>query len=80
MTVSARCFPPSWTVEDIGATFAVKDNAGQKLAYVYYEEEPGRRAARQHSLVSANASDTDPASLLAVFVADDGAQLTQPAH
>jgi quercetin dioxygenase-like cupin family protein len=31
-------------------------------------------------LVSANASDTDPASLLAVFVADDHAQLTQPAH
>jgi quercetin dioxygenase-like cupin family protein len=31
-------------------------------------------------LVSANASDTDPASLLAVFVADDHAELTQPAH
>jgi quercetin dioxygenase-like cupin family protein len=31
-------------------------------------------------LVSANASDTDPASLLAIFVADDHAQLTQPAH
>jgi quercetin dioxygenase-like cupin family protein len=31
-------------------------------------------------LVSANASDTAPASLLAVFVADDHAQLTQPAH
>lgn len=31
-------------------------------------------------LVSANASDTKPASLLAVFVADDHAQLTQPAH
>jgi quercetin dioxygenase-like cupin family protein len=31
-------------------------------------------------LVSANASDTEPASLLAVFVADDHAQLTQPAH
>jgi hypothetical protein len=22
----------------------VKDSAGQKLAYVYYEEEPGRRS------------------------------------
>ena len=31
-------------------------------------------------LVSANASDTNPASLLAVFVADDHAQLTQAAH
>ena len=31
-------------------------------------------------LVSANASDTDPASLLAVFVAEDHAQLTQAAH
>jgi quercetin dioxygenase-like cupin family protein len=31
-------------------------------------------------LVSANASDTEPASLLAVFVADDHALLTQPAH
>ena len=31
-------------------------------------------------LVSANASDTEPASLLAVFVADDHAQLTRPVH
>ena len=31
-------------------------------------------------LISANASDTEPASLLAIFVADDHAQLTQPAH
>lgn len=31
-------------------------------------------------LVSANASDTEPASLLAIFVADDHAQLSQPAH
>jgi quercetin dioxygenase-like cupin family protein len=31
-------------------------------------------------LVGANASDTEPASLLAVFVADDHAQLTQPSH
>ena len=31
-------------------------------------------------LVSANGSDTEPASLLAVFVADDHARLTRPAH
>jgi len=29
--------------------------------------------------VSENASDTEPASLLAIFVADDGAQLTRGA-
>jgi quercetin dioxygenase-like cupin family protein len=29
-------------------------------------------------LISENASSTEPASLLAIFVADDGAQLTKP--
>jgi quercetin dioxygenase-like cupin family protein len=29
--------------------------------------------------ISENASDTEPASLLAIFVADDGAQLSRPA-
>ena len=40
-------FPPSWSVEDTGtgSAFVVKDSSGQKLAYVYYEEEPGRRSA-----------------------------------
>jgi hypothetical protein len=41
----ARRFPPPWSVEDIDAAFVVKDSAGQKLAYVYYENEPGRRSA-----------------------------------
>ncbi len=43
--MAPRRFPPPWTVEDIDAAFVVKDSAGQKLAYVYYEEEPGRRSA-----------------------------------
>jgi hypothetical protein len=38
-------FPPPWTIEDNGACFIVKDRAGTALAYVYYEEEPGRRTA-----------------------------------
>ena len=47
MTVtSARRCPPRWTVdEETDACFIVKDRAGMSLAYVYFEEEPGRRAA-----------------------------------
>ena len=38
--------PPPWSVEDTGtgSAFVVKDSSGQQLAYVYYEEEPGRRS------------------------------------
>jgi hypothetical protein len=38
-----RRFPPPWSVEVQPAYFVVIDSAGQKLAYVYFEEEPGRR-------------------------------------
>ena len=40
-----RRFPPPWTIEELDVCFVVIDSAGQKLAYVYFEEEPGRRAA-----------------------------------
>jgi hypothetical protein len=40
-----RRFPPPWSVEETEACFIVKDSAGQKLAYVYFENEPGRRSA-----------------------------------
>jgi hypothetical protein len=41
-----RRFPPPWSIEELNdACFIVKDSAGQKLAYVYFEEEPGRRTA-----------------------------------
>jgi len=41
----ARRFPPPWTVEERAAAFAVCDANGQALAYVYFEDEPGRRSA-----------------------------------
>ena len=40
-----RHFPPPWTVEDTDACYVVRDHNGQALAYVYFEEEPGRRSA-----------------------------------
>ena len=43
--MDARRFPPPWTAEETEACFIVRDANGQALAYVYFEEEPGRRAA-----------------------------------
>jgi hypothetical protein len=43
--VTARRFPPPWTAEETDACFIVRDANGQALSYVYFEEEPGRRAA-----------------------------------
>jgi hypothetical protein len=39
--VNAPLLPP-WTAEETLACFVVKDQHGQKLAYVYFEDEPGR--------------------------------------
>jgi hypothetical protein len=41
----ARRFPPPWTVEKRDACFVVRDSNGQQVAYVYFEDEPGRRSA-----------------------------------
>jgi hypothetical protein len=40
-----RRFPPPRTVEETDACFIVKDHNGHSLPYVYFEEEPARRAA-----------------------------------
>jgi hypothetical protein len=64
-----RSFPPPWSVEDIGAAFVVKDSSGQKLAYVYYEEEPGRRS-------SAKLLTKDEVRRIAVNVANSLARIS----
>jgi hypothetical protein len=40
-----RRFPAPWSVEETSACFIVRDRGGQQLAYVYFEDEPGRRSA-----------------------------------
>ena len=44
---SPRNFPPPWTVEETSACFIVRDHNKQQLAYVYFEDEPGRRLAKR---------------------------------
>ena len=40
-----RDTPVRITVEEQAACFVVRDHNGQQLAYVYFEDEPGRRSA-----------------------------------
>ena len=45
MNVSARRrFPPPWSIE-VPAAFIVRDGDKQALAYVYFENESGRRSS-----------------------------------
>jgi hypothetical protein len=44
--MTARSFPPPWSVEQHAACFVVRDYNGQQLAYVYFE------ANRADALVS----------------------------
>jgi len=40
-----RRFPPPWSVDPLPACYIVKDGADQALAYVYFEDDAGRRTA-----------------------------------
>ena len=44
MTTTRR-FPAPCSVDEQPACYIVRDHDGQALAYVYFEEEPGRRSA-----------------------------------
>ena len=43
--MTARRFTAPWSVEEQDACYVVRDHDGQQLAYVYFEDEPGRRSA-----------------------------------
>jgi hypothetical protein len=43
--VAERRFPPPWTVDERAAAFAICDANRRALAFVYFEDEPGRRSA-----------------------------------
>jgi hypothetical protein len=44
--MTSRRFSSPWDIEEHNRScFVVRDNNGQALAYVYFESEPGRRAA-----------------------------------
>ena len=40
---TSRRFPPPWTIEETAPCFIVRDHNEQALAFVYCEDEPGRR-------------------------------------
>jgi len=60
--MAKRRFTPPWDIEDNGACFIVRHHNGQALSYVYYESEPGRRAA-------ANLLTRDEARRVAINIA-----------
>jgi len=52
-----RTFPPPWSFEEHSAYYVVRGRNGQRLAYIYYENEPGRRSAAK--LLSKDEARTD---------------------
>jgi hypothetical protein len=43
--MTARRFPPPWSIDELVERFVVRDATGHALAHVYFEEEPDRRVA-----------------------------------
>ena len=59
---SPRRFPPPWSIEEHQESFIVKDANDQRIAYLYFEDEPQRR-------MSTKRLTRDEAFLFAVNIA-----------
>jgi hypothetical protein len=69
-----RRFPPPWSVEEPDKLdrrcFIVRDGNGQALAYVYFEQERGRRAVKHPHLDAAFAYATPSCGLRYCTIAE----------
>jgi hypothetical protein len=41
--MSRRRYPPPWKIEEGGESYIVTDAAGQRLVFIYFEDEPQRQ-------------------------------------
>ena len=42
-----RRFPPPWIVDELAECFIIRDANGQALSYVYFDDDPHRRAVNK---------------------------------
>jgi hypothetical protein len=75
-------FPPPWSVEELDACFVMRDHKEQTLAYVSFEDEPGRRSAAKLLSKDEGAKDrqqyNEVAGVAAQAIMRGGSGITRP--